>query len=194
MSAQHKNQVRIIGGQYKRRILKFPDALALRPTPDRVRETVFNWLGQDLTGQACLDLFAGSGALGFEAASRNAKLVTMIEMAKPVHAALKANAEVLKANHVHIILSDAERFLERNTSKFDLILLDPPYATPLLGKVLPKVIPFLNEEARVYIECAEWPDLTGWEILREGKAGTVKFAVICRASVDDQKISDQIAE
>ncbi|WP_348943795.1 16S rRNA (guanine(966)-N(2))-methyltransferase RsmD [Chitinibacter sp. FCG-7] len=189
MSAQHKNQVRIIGGQYKRRLLKFPDSLALRPTPDRVRETVFNWLGQDLTGQLCLDLFAGSGALGFEAASRNAKKIVMVEMAKPVHAALKANAAMLGAGHVEVILSDAERFLARNSQQFDLVLLDPPFATPLLEKVLPLVVPFLADDARVYIECAEWPDLTGWEMLREGKAGTVKYALICRASVDDQKIS-----
>ncbi len=194
MSAQHKNQVRIIGGQYKRRLLKFPDSLALRPTPDRVRETVFNWLGQDLTGQVCLDLFAGSGGLGFEAASRNAQKVVMVEMAKPVHAALKTNAQMLGAHHVDVILSDAERFLARNSQQFDLVLLDPPFATPLLAKVLPLIVPFLADEARVYIECAEWPDLTGWQMLREGKAGTVKYALICRASVDDQKISEQIAE
>lgn len=194
MSAQHKNQVRIIGGQYKRRLLKFPDSLALRPTPDRVRETVFNWLGQDLTGQVCLDLFAGSGGLGFEAASRNAKKVVMVEMAKPVHAALKANATLLGASHVEVILSDAERFLARNSQQFDLVLLDPPFATPLLNQVLPQVIPFLADDARVYIECAEWPDLAGWEVLREGKAGTVKYAVICRASVTDQQISGQNAE
>jgi 16S rRNA (guanine966-N2)-methyltransferase len=194
VSAQHKNQVRIIGGQYKRRLLKFPDSLALRPTPDRVRETVFNWLGQDLTGQVCLDLFAGSGGLGFEAASRNAQKVVMVEMAKPVHAALKTNAQMLGAHHVDVILSDAERFLARNSQQFDLVLLDPPFATPLLAKVLPLIVPFLADEARVYIECAEWPDLTGWQMLREGKAGTVKYALICRASVDDQKISEQIAE
>ncbi|WP_410499990.1 16S rRNA (guanine(966)-N(2))-methyltransferase RsmD [Chitinibacter sp. S2-10] len=193
MSAQHKNQVRIIGGQFRRRILKFPDSLALRPTPDRVRETVFNWLGQDLTGQDCLDLFAGSGALGFEAASRNAKKVVMVEMAKPVHAALKANTELLKAGNVEIVLSDAERFLERSSQKFDLVLLDPPYASSLLEKVLPQLIPLLNDDARVYIECAQWPDLTGWEVLREGRAGTVLFALIRRVSDDDQKISSETA-
>ena len=87
------NSVRIIGGQYRRRVLKFPDSEGLRPTPDRVRETLFNWLGQELDGWNCLDLFAGSGALGFEAVSRGAAKVVMVEQAPRVLAALRENAK-----------------------------------------------------------------------------------------------------
>lgn len=182
MSAQHKNQVRIIGGQYNRRILKFPDSLALRPTPDRVRETLFNWLGQDCTGQVCLDLFSGSGALGFEAASRYAKKVVMVEAAKPVFAAIKSNKELLQADHIELYCGTAERYISTCAEQFDLVLLDPPFATDLLNQILPQIVPHLAPEARVYIECATLPDLSDWHILREGKAGTVKYALLCRAS------------
>ncbi|QZA81645.1 16S rRNA (guanine(966)-N(2))-methyltransferase RsmD [Deefgea piscis] len=182
MSAQHKNQVRVIGGQYKSRILKFPDSLALRPTPDRVRETLFNWLGQDCTGMVCLDLFSGSGALGFEAASRWAKKVVMIEAARPVVAALKSNQALLAANQIEIICSTAEHYLSRCQEQFDLVLLDPPFASTLLDEILPQIAKHLSPTARVYIECAQWPELSDWEILREGKAGTVKYALLCRAS------------
>ncbi|MBP8868359.1 MAG: RsmD family RNA methyltransferase, partial [Propionivibrio sp.] len=89
------NTVRIIGGQWRRRLLRFPDSEGLRPTPDRVRETLFNWLGQDLEGLSCLDLFAGSGALGFEAASRGAARVVMVEQSPRVFAALEENARLL---------------------------------------------------------------------------------------------------
>lgn len=182
MSAQHKNQVRIIGGQYKRRILKFPDSLALRPTPDRVRETLFNWLGQDCTGMVCLDLFSGSGALGFEAASRYAKKVVMVEAAKPVFAAIKSNKELLQAQQIELYCGTAERYLATCNEQFDLVLLDPPFATDLLSQMLSLIVPHLAPEAHVYIECATLPDLSDWQILREGKAGTVKYALLCRAS------------
>ena len=184
MSAQHKNQVRIIGGQFNRRILKFPDSLALRPTPDRVRETLFNWLGQDCTGMNCLDLFAGSGALGFEAASRRAKKVVMVEAAKPVFNAIKSNKELLNASNIELYCGTAERFLSTNIEQFDLVLLDPPFATELLSQILPQIASHLAAQGQVYLECAEWPDLTDWQILREGKAGSVKYALLCRASVD----------
>lgn len=184
MSAQHKNQVRIIGGQYKRRILKFPDSLALRPTPDRVRETLFNWLGQDCTGMNYLDLFAGSGALGFEAASRNAKKVVMVEAAKPVFNAIKGNKELLNASNIELYCGTAERFLATSVELFDVVLLDPPFATELLGQILPQIASHLAPDGHVYIECAAWPDLADWQILREGKAGTVKYALLCRASAE----------
>ena len=90
------NSVRIIGGDYRRRVLQFPDSEGLRPTPDRVRETLFNWLGQELDGWHCLDLFAGSGALGFEAASRGAERVVLVEQAPKVLAALRENHEMLQ--------------------------------------------------------------------------------------------------
>mgnify|MGYP001499068626 FL=1 len=95
-----RNRVRIIGGQWRSRVLRFPDAEQLRPTPDRVRETLFNWLGQDLTGLRCLDLFAGSGVLGLEAASRGARLVVMVERDPIAFNALRENANLLQASGV----------------------------------------------------------------------------------------------
>ena len=97
MARAQINRLRIVGGEWRSRVLTFPDALGLRPTPDRVRETLFNWLGQDLTGRRCLDLFAGSGALGFEALSRGATHVDMVERARPVHDCLQRSAMTLRA-------------------------------------------------------------------------------------------------
>ncbi|TJZ77637.1 16S rRNA (guanine(966)-N(2))-methyltransferase RsmD [Chitiniphilus eburneus] len=176
--SQARNQLRIVGGEYRRRVLRFPDAEGLRPTPDRVRETLFNWLGQDLTGKTCLDLFAGSGALGFEAASRNARRVVMVEKAKPVHAALQVNRQLLGATHIELVHADAAAWLARCTEQFDVVFLDPPFASDLLVKTLTVLPVRLNEGALVYAECAQRPDLKGWEILREGKAGTVHYALL----------------
>ncbi|SMC28112.1 16S rRNA (guanine966-N2)-methyltransferase [Andreprevotia lacus DSM 23236] len=177
-----RNTVRIIGGDFKRRQISFPDGEGLRPTPDRVRETLFNWLGQDLTGQYVLDLFAGSGALGFEAASRNAARVVLVEKAKPVHAALAASKALLKADRVELIHADALAWLARNNDRFDVVFLDPPYATDLLAQVLPLIAARLNDGGVVYAECASWPELDGWDVVREGKAGAVKHALLRRVA------------
>ena len=121
MQKSKTNQVRINAGIWRSRLLKFPDMEGLRPTPDRVRQTVFNWLGQDLTGKTCLDLFAGTGAMGFEALSRNAKQVAMIENASIAFKALKQNQELLNAQNCQILNIDALKFLASNTQKFDVI-------------------------------------------------------------------------
>lgn len=178
MAAQFKNQVRIIGGDYKRRLLKFPDAEGLRPTPDRVRETLFNWLGQECTNLSCLDLFSGSGALGFEAASRNAKRVVMVERAKNVAASLKDNQTLLGAANIEVIWGDALRFLDTTSDRFDVVFLDPPFASDFLAQVLPKLPRILNAGAVIYAETANWPDREGWEIVKEGRAGQVKYALL----------------
>jgi 23S rRNA (cytosine1962-C5)-methyltransferase len=125
-SNSYQNRVRIIGGEYRRRVLEFPDQPGLRPTPDRVRETVFNWLGQDLTGQSVLDLFAGSGAMGFEAASRHAARVVMIEKARPVARQLQANARLLGCGRIHVVEADALHWLAQVRESFDVIVMDPP--------------------------------------------------------------------
>src|SRR5687768_15611050 len=109
--ADGRNAVRIIGGEWRSRVLKFPDAPGLRPTADRVRETLFNWLGQDLSGYACLDLYAGSGALGFESASRGAASVTLVESGRAAFEALRENARLLGADRVRLERSDALEFL-----------------------------------------------------------------------------------
>ena len=175
------DRVRIIGGEYRRRVLEFPDQPGLRPTPDRVRETVFNWLGQDLTGQSVLDLFAGSGAMGFEAASRHAARVVMIEKARPVARQLQANARLLGCGRIHVVEADALHWLAQVRESFDVIVMDPPFATDLLAQALPRVVACLAPRGVVYVEAETLPDLAGWDVWRQGRAGKVSFALLRRA-------------
>ena len=123
------SRVRIVGGEWRSRLLDVTSVPGLRPTPDRVRETLFNWLGQDLDGQACLDLFAGTGILGFEAASRGAASVLMVERDARALDALHKAAKTLQAAQVEIVRGDAVRFVQTTPQTFDGVFLDPPYAT-----------------------------------------------------------------
>lgn len=175
------NKVRIIGGEFRRRILHFPDAQGLRPTPDRVRETLFNWLGQELTGRDCLDAFAGSGALGFEAASRNARSVLMLESARPACDALRQNRDLLKAERVQIHQAEALGWMRNADKAFDLIFLDPPFASGLVVEALPLAVKLLRPDGWIYVEQAERihaPE--GFIIHREGRAGQSHFALLRR--------------
>jgi 16S rRNA (guanine966-N2)-methyltransferase len=175
-SQPHGNYIRIISGEWKSRRITFPSLDGLRPTPDRVRETVFNWLGQTLYGKTCLDLFAGSGALGFEALSRGAKQVVMVESAKPVLESLNQNAATLHAERLAIIRGDALQFLTTTREKFDVIFLDPPYRAELLPKLFPLLPDRLNGEGTVYFESDRPPEPTpGWKIVKKGRAGMVHF-------------------
>ncbi len=175
-----RNSVRIIGGTWRSRVIRFPDASGLRPSPDRVRETLFNWLGQDLTGLACLDLFAGSGALGFEAASRGASSVVMLETAPEAAAALRANASLLDAKSWRLAAGDALEFLRSHRAGlFDVVFVDPPFASGLIERVLPLLPGLLAPGARVYVESGE--DLAvseGWQVLRQGRAGVVRYHLL----------------
>jgi len=176
------NTVRIIGGSLRRRLLRFPDGEGLRPTPDRVRETLFNWLGQDLDGWRCLDLFAGSGALGFEAASRGAASVVMVEKMPRALAALRENHEVLhKPPAVEIVGGDALQYLVSAKTKFDLIFVDPPYKNGWIERLEPLLPPALNEDGAIYVE-AEYAiaSLGGWRTTRRGRAGDVHFHLLRR--------------
>ena len=174
-----RNRVRIIGGQWRSRIVKFPAAAQLRPTPDRVRETLFNWLGQRLDGCACLDLFAGSGALGFEAMSRGADRVVMVESDRAVAAGLRATALELEAAGLEVKEGDALTFLKRPREKFDLVFLDPPFASDLAARALKSLPAHLNAGARVYIEGPEaFAASEPWRVLREDRAGTVRYALL----------------
>jgi len=119
-----RNRVRIIGGAWRSRLVHFPPRPDLRPTPDRVRETLFNWLGQDLTAKACLDLFAGSGALGFEAASRGARRVVMVERDPVVYRALVASRAALDAAVVELQRADALEFLRADDAVYDVVFID----------------------------------------------------------------------
>lgn len=173
------NRVRIGGGQWRSRLVTFPDAEGLRPTPDRVRQTLFNWLGQDLHGLTCLDLFAGTGVMGFESLSRGAKAVVMVEKAPVAYKALLANKQQLKADAAQILNQDALQFLTQNQQKFDVIYLDPPYQLAWLDKILPLLGQCLNADGFVYVE-AEYQvmDSAEWQVVRQGKAGAVFYHLL----------------
>jgi 16S rRNA (guanine(966)-N(2))-methyltransferase RsmD len=173
------NQVRIIGGQWRSRIVRFPAASALRPTPDRLRETLFNWLGQELDGRICLDLFAGSGALGFEAASRGAHHVVGVEHDGNVFRALLATREMLSAQQVELRRDDAVAFLKTDARVFDIIFLDPPFNLGWLPKLLPLLPAHLAVDARIYVEAEKPVELpAGFELLRQARAGQVHGLLI----------------
>lgn len=172
------NQVRIIGGQWRRRLLQFPDLAGLRPTPDRVRETLFNWLGQRLDGLRCLDLYAGSGALGFEAASRGAAEVVMVERDSQAFAALRRNRELLGAGQVELVNADGLAWLAGERGRFDVVFLDPPFQAGLLPDSLAGAATRLAPGGRIYAEFGRRPDLEGWRIVREGRAGQSHFCLL----------------
>ncbi|HEX4780194.1 MAG TPA: 16S rRNA (guanine(966)-N(2))-methyltransferase RsmD [Usitatibacter sp.] len=177
MAAAKGNRVRIIGGRWRSRVLRFPPAAQLRPTPDRVRETLFNWLGQRLDGLACLDLFAGSGALGFEALSRGASRVVMVEKDRAVAAALRESARLLEADP-QILVRDAIDWLGEGGERFDVAFVDPPYASDLAGRALASLAGRLSPGARVYVESDRRLDPPeGWRALREDRAGAVRYAL-----------------
>lgn len=183
------NQVRIIGGAWRSRIIRFPDALGLRPTPDRVRETLFNWLGQDLTGKRCLDLYAGSGALGFEAASRGAAAVVLVERDRAVCAALEASSASLKAGGVRVVRADAMDFLRAENGLYggvyDVVFLDPPFADKPWAMLFESLAARLAPDALVYRESGEpLAAPAGWTVHRQGRAGQVHHQLLKRSNTN----------
>ncbi|MGV3656174.1 MAG: RsmD family RNA methyltransferase [Noviherbaspirillum sp.] len=198
--------MRIIGGQWKRTPLPVPDVAGLRPTPDRVRETLFNWLNHLLHGDwekvRCLDLFAGTGALGFEAASRGAARVRMVEASAPALRHLEAMRDKLHAGQVEIARGDALAAVQalldgagKESGRFDLVLLDPPYGQGWLPKILPLCAGLLAEGGMVYAEAEHPLDgapgamaeetvppdwLQGWTAIRSDKAGMVYYHLLIR--------------
>ncbi len=173
------SRVRIIGGAWRRRFVGFDDAAGLRPTPDAVRETLFNWLGQDLSGLACLDLFAGSGVLGFEAASRGAAHVTLVERDRRILARLRENAAALGNGRLELVGADALKFLGRTTRRYDLLFLDPPYRQGWIERIAPLLPAVLAAGARIYAE-AERPieRIGAWRTARSGRAGQVFYHLL----------------
>ena len=154
----------------------------MRPTPDRVRETLFNWLGQDLSGRRCLDLFAGSGALGFEAASRGAAEVVMVENSRAAFRALQENCRKLACSNIMLRCEDGLGFaLRQEGGRYDVIFLDPPFQSGYLPKVLPLLADRLAEDGLVYVETGEAfePD-AAWEVLKRARAGKVYYQLIKR--------------
>ncbi len=177
--AAAKNQVRIIGGEWRSRLIGFSPRPDLRPTPDRVRETLFNWLGQDLAGKCCLDLFAGSGALGFEAASRGARRVVMVERDPVAWRALEANVARLAARAVELKRADALEFLRADDGCYDVVFVDPPFRAGYLAQVLPALAARVAPGALVHVEAPAAPALpAGWAIWRNGRAGAVTHQLL----------------
>ncbi|TVO70981.1 16S rRNA (guanine(966)-N(2))-methyltransferase RsmD [Sedimenticola selenatireducens] len=180
------NQIRIVGGECRGRRLIFPDSPGLRPTSDRTRETLFNWLQPILPGAVCLDLFAGSGALGFEAASRGARHVTLVEHNPKVARQLQDNQQLLGLEQLSLQQGDALSWLEQKATAFDIVFLDPPFADQLLSECCLKLDQngWLANNPRIYLE---W-DLNGpmpkipahWQALKEKKAGQVAYALYTR--------------
>lgn len=180
--AQQRNKVRIIAGKYRRRLLPFPDADGLRPTPDRVRETVFNWLADRIDGAHCLDLFAGSGAMGFEAASRGAASVVLVEKDRQAMQCLRDSKQLLQADEVQLHAMTADAYLARAATTFDLVFLDPPYALTLLPALLPRMAALLKPSGCIYIESDRPEQFDGWQVLKQGRAGMVRFALLAPAA------------
>jgi len=181
-----RNQLRIIGGRWRGRKLTFPDTADLRPTPDRVRETLFNWLQPVIVGARCLDLFSGSGALGFEAASRGAADVIMVDQDRTVTNSLTQHVTTLQATEVHIACSNGIDYLNGTPSPFDIVFLDPPYQQDSLESCchLLEDKGWLSAKAHVYIEHSSSTLLPGlpanWQVKRSKKAGNVSYHLVFR--------------
>ena len=173
--------VRIIGGTWRGRKLRFPASAAIRPTPDRVRETLFNWLGARTPGARALDLFAGSGALGLEALSRGAAHVTFVEHDEAAVRELRARLAAWQADDARVVRADALRYLAGEARPFDLVFLDPPFASELLGGAarLLEERHWLKPGALVYVECAARAGLPSlpapWRVLKAKQAGEVGY-------------------
>lgn len=183
-ASQH-GRLRIVAGKWRRRLLPVVDAKGLRPTPDRVRETLFNWLQPVIDGARCLDLCAGTGVLGFEALSRGARSATFIDNSPRVVQALRDAAAMLGAADAVIEQADASAWLKRRMSEtFHIVFIDPPYGADMQAELcrLLDRNGWLAPAARIYVEQdRREPDLSfpdGWQVLKQGTAGTVRYCLL----------------
>ena len=181
-------RLRIVAGKWRSRLLQIADEPGLRPTSERIRETLFNWLAPHVGGARCLDLFAGTGALGLEALSRGAQQAVLVEKSSRAVAALRANVASLDAGGAEVMHADAYEFLERQDSDpFDIIFLDPPFANENLDDLCRLLAgsPLLAPTAWIYIEedragpVTELPD--GWQVLKTKNAGNVRYSLVSAA-------------
>jgi 16S rRNA (guanine966-N2)-methyltransferase len=183
-SGSPSGRLRIVAGKWRSRLLPIADEPGLRPTSERIRETLFNWLASTIEGSRCLDLFAGSGALGLEALSRGAGEVVFVENSARAAAVLKESVKMLEASGARIHKADAISYLKSEPEPFDIVFLDPPFAADLLEDLCRLLSEgnWLAEGARVYLEqdrerpLPEVPD--GWTILNEKTAGQVRYALV----------------
>lgn len=176
------NQVRIIGGLWRGRKIDFPKAASLRPTHDRIRETLFNWLMHDIVDANCLDLFAGSGVLGFEALSRQARAVTMIENHAVTIQQIKANIKKLDIDNCSIIQDDALKYLQKTAAqRFDIVFLDPPFSSHLYIEAaqLLDMHHHLNDHAKIYLEVPKQSPVADlpkrWQCLKSKSTSTIDY-------------------
>lgn len=181
------NQLRIIGGDWRGRKLPFPDGEGLRPTGDRMREMLFNWLSFDLHGRRVLDLFAGSGALGLEALSRGAKSAIFLDTHPGVVRQMRDNLQTLKCDQAVVVQGDALNWLATGYDVFDLVFLDPPFGKDLLAPVCEQLerCGRLSDGALIYLEAEKGFDFaripSGWQALKEKQAGQVSCRLYRRA-------------
>jgi len=177
-----KAGLRIIGGRWRGRRLPVPSNASLRPTPDRVRETLFNWLAPFVEGARCLDLFAGTGALGLEALSRGAAVCTFVEHDRRLAEAIRAHLDTLGCGDGEVVCGDGVTVLDRLPGTFDLVFLDPPFADGLFPALLARLPPRLSGSHRVYCEfpIAAPPAVpSSWQRLRDKRAGQVGYCLAC---------------
>jgi 16S rRNA (guanine(966)-N(2))-methyltransferase RsmD len=173
------SRIRITGGAWRSRHVNVAAIPGLRPTPDRVRETLFNWLGQDLTGLSCLDLFAGSGILGFEAASRGAVVATLVERDQRAIAALRHNADALGGERLEIVRADALEFLSHAPRRYDVVFLDPPYGCGWLTRIEESLPRALDGRTLIYAEAEHDLERIGnWLTFKRGRAGQVHYHLL----------------
>ena len=181
MARRALGTLRIIGGEWRSRLIEFDADAGVRPTPDRVRQTVFDWLTPLIPGASCLDLFAGSGALGFEALSRGGAHTSFIEQGREQAASLRAAAAKLAAGErAEIVQGDALSWLRNTARRYDMVFLDPPYDAKLLVPALAALPRVLKSMHRVYLEWPqgqppEWPP--GYTLLKEKSAGQVSYGL-----------------
>jgi len=184
--------LRIIAGKWRGRKIPFPDVESLRPTPDRIRETLFNWLQNEIGDSRCLDLFSGSGALGLEAASRGARHVDLIELDNQATRQLQENCQQLSAEQCHVIKSTAQGFLTVTSRQYDIVFIDPPFQAGLWTEIADLLVKnkILVDNARIYLECPKKQDLPAlplqWQLLKEKTAGDVRYCLFSNQLGEDK--------
>lgn len=185
--SKQRSTLRIIGGRWRRRLINFPDLPGLRPTHDRVRETLFNWLAPYIKGASCLDLFAGSGALGFEALSRGARQVSFVDKHPAVLSAIQENAVVLETKNFEAVLGDCPtRMPKLNFAPYEIVFLDPPFHQNLLSASTEwlEQSGYLSKEAYIYVEVEKTQDVlpmpANWQVKKDAKTSSLAYYLLFR--------------